>query len=109
VYGPAYLELKEAFWFEFIGLSRFTIDFWIIRGDFNVIRYINDRKGNSSLRADSNRFNDIIWNFSLVDYPIGGRLFTLSNGRLSPNMAKIDRFLVSPSWDVKFPHAYMNS
>jgi len=65
----------------------------IIRGDFDVTRYIDERRDKLSLREDSVHFNATINRLSLVDFP--GRRFTWSNGRLSFNMAKLDRSLAS--------------
>ena len=53
-------------------------------------------------------FNDISSKFPLVDFPIDRRMFTWSNWRLSPNMAKLDRFLVSLSCGAKFPQSFVN-
>jgi len=67
----------------------------VIGGDFNATRFISERRGNPSLRSNAIAFNSVIGDLDLMDYPIGGRCFTWSNGRISPSMAKLDRFLVS--------------
>ena len=81
--------------------------FGLLRGDFNATRFIKEHRGNPSLREDSNRFNAIINQFSLADCHIGGRCFTKSNGRIYPNMAKLDGFLVYAPWDAKFPISFV--
>jgi len=46
VYGPSYMELKAAFWEEFAHLSCYVNELWIIGGDFNITRYIDEHRGN---------------------------------------------------------------
>lgn len=38
-----------------------------------------------------------------MDIPLVGVLFTWSNNQENPTWSCLDRFLVSPNWEVKFP------
>jgi hypothetical protein len=38
-----------------------------------------------------------------MDLPLAGGSFTWSNNLENPFWSRLDRFLVSPDWEVKFP------
>ena len=48
-------------------------------------------------------FSDLIRELALIDIQLGGRSFSWSNKRDLPAFAKLDRFLVSESWEDILP------
>jgi len=47
-------------------------------------------------------FSDFIFEQDLMDLPLVGRPFTWSNNQEIPSWSRLDRFFVSPNWEVKF-------
>lgn len=107
VYGTPYHFNREEFWLEFRSLFHLAVTPWVIGGDFNITRFVFDRRGNPALFSDSSCFNGIIREFGLNDLPISGGQFTWSNHRIHPSMVKLDRFLVSQEWDSAFPNSHV--
>lgn len=78
---------------------------WVIGGDFNAIRFINERNGGYSDPRDREHFNNLINELGLVDLPLAGKSFTWTNMRVTLGLAKLDRISVFPAWESKFPVA----
>ncbi|GJZ48173.1 putative RNA-directed DNA polymerase [Tanacetum coccineum] len=94
VYAPQSSSLKEQLWSS---IERVIADMdatWIIFGDFNVVRSLNERIGSSFDVNEANTFNDFISRSGLCDLPLGGRRFTHfdKEGRKA---SKLDRFIVT--------------
>ena len=51
------------------------------------------------------QFFDFISKHGLIDLPLEGGSFTWSNSREAVSRSRLDRFLVTPTWEVKFPSA----
>ena len=47
--------------------------FWVIGGDFNIIRYTHERKEGEGHGHDRHQFNDLTDQTDLVDFPIADR------------------------------------
>ncbi|GJT35599.1 RNA-directed DNA polymerase, eukaryota [Tanacetum coccineum] len=77
-----------------------VIDSWkgkvIIMGDFNVVRYKNERFGSNFNVQGATAFNSFIVNADLEEVPLGGCAFTWCHKSAS-KMSKLDRFLISES------------
>ncbi|KAK9048985.1 hypothetical protein SSX86_032048, partial [Deinandra increscens subsp. villosa] len=77
---------------------------WIIMGDFNAVRFANERfnsEFNSSEAADFNRF---ISDGGLIDLHMGGRRFTFLSSS-GDSLSKLDRILVCNSYLNKWPNS----
>nr|GFA87768.1 RNA-directed DNA polymerase, eukaryota [Tanacetum cinerariifolium] len=68
----------------------------IIMGDFNEVRYSNERFGSNFNVKGANAFNSFIIQAGLKDIPLGGCSFTWCH-KSGSKMSKLDRFLVSES------------
>ncbi|XP_073116153.1 uncharacterized protein [Elaeis guineensis] len=75
---------------------------WIIIGDFNAIRFLNERKGNSNSIYVSEEFNLFVDHHQLVELKLNQLLFTWSNHHDSPSMTKLDGCLVTTDWIEQF-------
>lgn len=105
VYGAAHEENKIEFLTE---LSRFcdaNTDPIIVGGDFNIIRYAKEKNSNKGVHKHTGVFNSIIHFFELRELTMSGGLYTWSNNQDPPTLEKLDRILVSKSWEDIFPCA----
>jgi len=98
VYGPANPRDKQTFLSSLRYLSNLTTDdSWIIGGDFNIIRSLEEKKGGSRrLDLDSSAFNNLIDDFKLIDLETSNGTYTWTNRRtgLHQIACKLDRFLL---------------
>ena len=75
-------------------------DHWLIGGDFNIIHYLEEKKGGVRVTsAASTLFNKFIDEVKLVDIRSTNGLFTWKNKRSGERhiASRFDRFLVSES------------
>jgi hypothetical protein len=77
---------------------------WCIGGDFNITRFPSDRSGDGSVSAMRD-FCDFFSDQGLMDFPLAGGSYTWSISCDPPDWSRIDRFLVSPDWEARFPVA----
>eukprot|EP00253_Pinus_taeda_P008691 PITA_08691 len=101
VYGPSSPGEKENFLNNIQSIRRLYPDVdWIIGGDFNLIRSLEEKKG--GIRKTDNlmeRFNALIDDLRLVDIQTINGICTWNNRRGGKNQiaSRLDRFLVSES------------
>ena len=103
LYGPTRDEIRPEFWNEMKGIRQRWAQPWCVFGDFNVVRYPNERLGCSRLTANMIDFSDCIEDMNLVDLPLHGGRYTWCNGSINPSMSRIDRVLVSTDWEEHYP------
>ncbi len=103
VYGPPTWEGKTEFCSELAHLKNVCKGLWVVCGDFNLTRDPSERSGSSWCGRLTNLFNDLLNRLELIDLPLGNQCFTWSNLQSAPTLAKLDRFLISTSWDRVFP------
>jgi hypothetical protein len=103
VYGPNIDALRSSLWDELAGFSSWWELPWCIGGNFNVTRFPAKRLRDVRLNATMMEFSDFIFEQGLMDLPLVGGLFAWSNNQESPSWSRLDKFLVSPDWEVKFP------
>ncbi|KAJ1254666.1 hypothetical protein BS78_01G043500, partial [Paspalum vaginatum] len=94
VYGSPYEEGKQEFLEELDAMVSKWNGPTLIGGDFNLVRF-----------RWANGFNDFINKWSLIELEAENGCFTWTNNQDNLIKAKLDRILVSPSWDVVFPLA----
>jgi exonuclease III len=99
IYGPASPRDKQAFLRSLRHLSGLTEhDRWILGGDFNIIRSLDEKKGGSRrLDQDSHDFNSLIDDLRLIDLETDNGIHTWTNRRTGVHQiaCKLDRFLIS--------------
>jgi len=76
---------------------------WCIGGDFNITRFTVERSRDVRFSVAMMEFSEFIYEQGLMDLPIAGGSFTWSNNQDISYWCRIDRFLVSSDWKVKFP------
>ena len=102
-YGAAHTKDKKDFLIDFVHMLGHNKLHLVIGGDFNIIRRINERSRAKKLPVWSFYFNSIIEHWGLKELELSGRSFTWSNNQDDPLYVKLDRILVSPSWEQHLP------
>lgn len=103
VYGAAHEKDKEEFLVELSEVLGINAHPFVVGGDFNLIRKIDERNKQKASNKWSFLFNGIIENWSLRDLEMSGRKFTWSNNQENPFFERLDRVLVSPEWERQYP------
>lgn len=103
VYGVAHDDRKEDFLDEML-VTCSNVDVpYIIGGDFNIIRGVqekNKKRGNLKFVA---KFNNVINSLGLREIDMGGGKYTWTNKQRHPTLEKLDRVLMSFSWEDMYP------
>jgi hypothetical protein len=99
VYGPTRDALRRLMWEELAGLMCLWELPWCIGGDFNVTLFHNERSGRVRRRAVA-AFADFAAEMGLMDLPLAGGVSTWANNL---SWSRLDRFLVSPEWELSYP------
>ena len=74
----------------------------VCRGDFNVILSQGERSRQGRVTSVMRRFAQVMDDLELIDLPLQGGSFTWSGGLHNQAWARLDRFMVSPSWLDQF-------
>nr|GEY84655.1 RNA-directed DNA polymerase, eukaryota [Tanacetum cinerariifolium] len=102
IYAPQQASLKRVLWDYFsILLGRWNGEA-IIMGDFNEVRFEDERRGSVFNPSSARNFNHFISSSGLVDVKLEGYAFTWSHP-LASKISKLDRFLVSEGILSLFP------
>ena len=102
VYGLVIGSEKEDFWEELGAICGLWEDPWCIGGDFNAVRFPEERRNAPRLRIEMRRFSEVIGNLGLRDFPLAGGPFTWIGGLNSQVASRLDRFLISNQWEDRF-------
>ncbi|RVW46135.1 Transposon TX1 uncharacterized 149 kDa protein [Vitis vinifera] len=102
VYGPFSKVERGALWEEFGAIRGLWEDPWCIGGDFNITLFSRERSGQRRISSAMRNFAEIVNDLGLVDLPLQGGDFTWNGGLHNQSWARLDRFLVSPSWIDQF-------
>ena len=100
VYGPNRDTHIRFLWEELVGLMSLWDVSWCIRGDFNVTLFQGERSGGARMRSAVIAFAEFTVEQGLMDLPLSGGVSTWSNNM---SWSRLDRFLVSPEWDLSYP------
>lgn len=94
VYGSSVPKNRSEFWDEPFEIRRPWVGPCVVGGDFNVIRFANEKSPiNRTIRSmlDFGAFNH---HLSLCDCPLANGRFTWTTGQEIPILSRLDRFLV---------------
>ena len=95
VYGSMIGSEKEDFWEELEAICGLWEDPWCIGGDFNAIRFPEERRNAPRLTVEMRRFSEVIGDLGLRNFPLAGGPFTWIGGLNSQVASRLDRFLIS--------------
>lgn len=104
IYGPCVSDGKVQFlnWFKNIQMPD-SID-WLVLGDFNLIRSLENRNKPGGNISEIFLFNEAISYLGLNEIPLQGRKFTWSNMQPPPLLEKLDWIFSSASWTLAYPN-----
>ncbi|XP_026420155.1 uncharacterized protein LOC113316149 [Papaver somniferum] len=105
VYGPNKPTERDDFWMELDNASRLWDLPWCLGGDFNVILKCDEKKGCTKITKSMRDFANFIYTHDLIDLPMKVSRYTWSNGQSNLVMSRLDRFLLSPSFEAHYPFA----
>jgi exonuclease III len=103
VYGAAQASDKEDFLVELGNICSNQNLPILVGGDFNLLRFSSE-KNKAMIHSNwSDIFNSIINTCALREIHMTSGQFTWSNNHSDPTLEKLDRFLMSSSWEDLFP------
>ncbi|XP_026444360.1 uncharacterized protein LOC113344647 [Papaver somniferum] len=102
VYGPNNPVERTEFWEELDNACRLWDLPSCIGVDFNTIKKCDEKKNCTRITRSMTQFNLFIDQHDLIDLPLKGARYTWSNGQANPVMCRLDRFLISPSFETHF-------
>ena len=102
VYGPFTNVEREGLWEEIGAIRGIWDEPWCLGGDFNIILSQRERSRQGRTTTAMRRFAQVVDDLGLVDLPLQGGIFTWSGGFNNQSGARLDRFLVTPSWLDQF-------
>lgn len=74
----------------------------VLGGDFNVVRYTDERLNRNRNDRERQEFNNLVSNMSLIEVLLADRLYTRFSIRENRSLAKLDRVFILEGWDGKF-------
>ncbi|GKA81793.1 RNA-directed DNA polymerase, eukaryota [Tanacetum coccineum] len=110
VYAPQDSHLKEELWSSIELLLSNINASWIVFGDFNVVRFQEERNGSRFNSSEANSFNDFISRCGLFDFPHSqdSTERALRQIRDSENRLRDDLNRKLMDWDVKAEEGSVN-
>jgi hypothetical protein len=103
IYGPAQVEKKEKFLTDLSTICAKGDLPLIVGGDFNILRFSDEKNKSFCANRYSEMFNWIINTYGLREIALVGGKFTWSNNHDLPTLEKLDRVLMNDKWEGLFP------
>lgn len=97
IYAPCTSEGKFAFLDWFHNIDMLDDEYWMIVGDFNLIRKPDDRNKPGGNILEMLAFNAAISRLRLVELPLKGCKYTWTNKQHNPLLERLDWFFTSNS------------
>jgi hypothetical protein len=109
IYAPCTPQGKREFihWFKNIQMPD-NVD-WLVVGDFNLYRSLEDRNRDGADHAEIYLFNEAISALGLVELPLKGKRYTWSNKQHPPLLKRLDWFFTTVSWTLTYPTTSVSS
>ncbi|KAF5177585.1 hypothetical protein FRX31_032829 [Thalictrum thalictroides] len=95
-------EKSNFFFSELEAIRAWSSWPWNLGGDFNIVRFPEERRGGCCMSRGMKLFDDFVRRQNLVDLPLNGALFTYSVGSVDLSMSRLDRFLMEAGWNHHF-------
>ena len=109
VYAPSDHRDSLAFLLDLEEIAAQISGNWVIAGDFNLTRGASDNSSGAVDTRLADAFNDSIHKLGLIDIPLLDKLFTWSNHRDCPSLARLDRFFFNAEMSTAFPNSTLVS
>lgn len=82
---------------------------WLLIGDFNLTRSLEDKNNPNFNWRLADKFNSLIDGLALAELPLLDHRFTWSNKRSSPTLATLDRAFMNNDFACRFPNSSLSS
>jgi hypothetical protein len=82
---------------------------WLVIGDFNLTCAPADKNNTNFDQRLAAKFNSTIDGLVLIELPLLDRLYTWSNKRATPTLARLDRPFINGGFTQLFPNSNLNS
>ncbi|CAL1372119.1 unnamed protein product [Linum trigynum] len=109
IYASPNYQLQPSLWNSLITFSSTISLPWLLTGDFNAFRSLNEKSGlaTTSTARRCRIFNNFIDQANLIDLGFSGPRFTWSRGDTASNYkaSRIDRSLCNSTWNECFPNS----
>lgn len=109
VYAPSDHRLSPDFLLELRDLYSTISGPWMTADDFNLIRSPNEKSNDNFDASLADAFNTTVHDLLLLELPLLDRLFTWSNKRDSPVLARLDRVFFNGDFEVAIPNTTLTS
>ena len=109
IYAPRTPAGKLQFtdWFKNIQMPDDI--YWLLVGDFTLIRRLDNRNSPGGDVNEMFHFNEAISAQGLVELPLHGQKFTWTNKQNPPLLQRLDWFFTSISWTSIMPNTYVTT
>ena len=94
--------IREELWEDLGAIRGVWGDPCCIGGDFNILRFLEERNKEGRWTGALRRFSQIIDDLELKDLPLLGGEYTWARGLGNQRMASLDKFLISYDWEDYF-------
>ena len=108
VYGPCQGPPRDDFVQWLYNLDILVDDNWLLVGNFNFIRSLENRNLPEGDINDIFLFNEIIRNLGVLELPLKGRSCTWSNMQENPLLEQLDWFFTSTTWINDYPNTMVH-
>lgn len=95
IYAPCTPVGKRSFLHWFKNMQMLDSIDWLVVGDFNLYRNLEDRNKPNADYAEMLLFNDAISYLGLIELPLKGRQYTWTNKQLPTVLERLDWFFTS--------------
>ena len=102
MYAPNCYVERRLVWEEIRAIRSLIEGPWAVCGDFNVLRFISEKRNCLRKTKDMREFSDFIEDLKLLDTQLEDGQYTWFNGDNQNIASKIDRILISKEWDESF-------
>ncbi|MFS7973280.1 putative RNA-directed DNA polymerase [Helianthus anomalus] len=105
VYAPNDPAMRRNFWSEIISLKCQRPGVWVALGDFNDVRWPEERVNSRFDLASASCFNEFIDQCGFLEYRMTGGSFTYISDNEDIKLSKLDRILVCEGFMSRWPFA----
>uniref|UniRef100_A0A0E0D6M1 Uncharacterized protein n=1 Tax=Oryza meridionalis TaxID=40149 RepID=A0A0E0D6M1_9ORYZ len=109
IYAPSDHAFTDDFLLELKDLHSQISGPWLLVGDFNLIRSPSEKNNDNFHASLAAKFNGVLDCLALLELPLLDRLFTWTNKRDSPVLARLDRAFINIEWNNSFPMSNLKS
>jgi hypothetical protein len=109
VYTSSDHRLTPDFVAEMVSLHASVRSPWLVVGDYNLIRYPNEKNNNNFDTNLAASFKGLIRDVGWFELPLSDRLYTWSNQQENPVLVRLNHAFFNTAWNDAFPNSVLSS